>query len=69
MELDSLSINQPSMSIDNLSSVLYRKNSKESVLKKSRISGSTKFRPFALDRDHYEKVKIDQQIKKYELNE
>ena len=49
-DLDNFSMNQPSISIDNLSSILYRKNSKETVLKKSRVSGKTKFRPFTLGR-------------------
>ena len=55
-------------SIDNLSSILYRKNSKECILKKSRL-GLGKVKAFGVERDHYNKVKLDQQMKKYELNE
>ena len=65
----SISINQNSLSIDKLSSVLYRRHSKESVLKKSRLSGGNKFRGLGLERGQYERVKIDQQMQKYELNE
>jgi hypothetical protein len=53
VELDTISVNQHSISIDNLSAILYRKNSKESLLKKSRVSGSSKFQPVNFNRDHY----------------
>lgn len=51
-------------SIDNLSSILYRKNSKECVLKKSRL-GFGKVKAFGVEREHYNKVKLEQQMKKY----
>jgi hypothetical protein len=61
--MESLTGYQCSVSIESLSSVLYRKNSKEGSLKKSRVAGS--FKPIAIDRQHYERVRLDQQMKKY----
>lgn len=68
-EIESLSGNQMSVSIENLTSILYRKNSKESILKKSRVAGGGKFKSYAVEREHYERVKLDQQMKRYELNQ
>jgi hypothetical protein len=56
------------MSIDNLSSTLYRKNTGRHALKKSGVTPSAVVKKFFMSKgEPYTQAKLEQQIKAYEL--
>ena len=67
-QLSSIS-NAQSISIENLSAVLYRKNSKEGGLKKIGALTNQKNKQFFIHNEHYSRTRLEQQMKTYELSE